>query len=102
MTWNGNGPGYQEIPFAYNAAGTDINHGTPAGINRYVATYNLSPFKNDLQSDRLHWDFKYTDLPFGMSLNYLGGFDNTRLDNSAAYDNLANNTAATSMGSSIP
>jgi iron complex outermembrane receptor protein len=102
LTWNGNGPGYEEIPFAYNAAGTDISHDTPAGINRYIATYNLSPFKNDLQSDRLHWDFKYTNLPFGMSLNYLGGFDNSRLNNSAAYDNLANNTAATFDGIEHP
>jgi iron complex outermembrane recepter protein len=102
LTWNGNGPGYEELPFVYNAAGTDISHNTPATLNRYIAAYNLSPFKNDLQSDRLHWDFKYTDLPFGMSLSYLGGFDNTRLNNSAAYDNLGNNTAATFDGIEHP
>jgi iron complex outermembrane receptor protein len=28
----GNGPGFQIYPFAYNAAGTDISHTTPAGI----------------------------------------------------------------------
>ena len=101
LTWNGNGPGYEEIPFVYNAAGTDINHTTPAGVNRYIATYNLSPFKNDLELPPA-LDLKYTDLPFGMSLNYLGGFDNSRLTTRTPSTTWATTPRRPSMGSSIP
>jgi iron complex outermembrane recepter protein len=73
----GAGGGYSEIPFVENEAGTDISHNTPPGLNPYESN-GLTPFTQDLTSYRLHWDFKYTNLPWDMSLNYLGGFDSTR------------------------
>jgi iron complex outermembrane recepter protein len=84
----GAGGGYNEIPFVENAARTDIVHNTPPGINPYESN-GLTPFMLDLTSYRLHWEFKYTNLPWDMSLTYLGGFDNTHAIDQEDLDNIA-------------
>lgn len=90
----GAGAGYDEIPFVWNATHTDISRNAPAGINPYESN-GLEPFRQDLSDYRLHWEFKYANLPWNMSVTYLGGYDNTRLNNQEDLDNLAALTPAT-------
>jgi iron complex outermembrane recepter protein len=90
----GAGAGYDEIPFVENAAGTDISHNLPPGIKPFESN-GLEPFKQDLTDYRLHWQFKYTDLPYDMTLTYLGGYDNTTLNNQEDLDNIATLSPAT-------
>jgi iron complex outermembrane recepter protein len=74
---NGGGVGqsYQEIPFQYNAAGTDILHTMPAGIS--PSGYStLAQFSQRLTDYRLHWEFNES-LPGDMTLTYVGGYDYT-------------------------
>lgn len=90
----GNGTGYDEIPFVWNAMHTDISHDTPPGIDP-SSSIGLEPFRQDLVDYRLHWEFEYAALPWGTTLTYLGGYDNTSLNNQEDLDNLAAMTPAT-------
>lgn len=92
---SGYGAGYQQIPFTWNAAHTDISHALPAGIDSQTAANNLEPFRQDLTDYRLHWEFKYANLPWDMTLTYLGGYDETTLSNQEDLDNLASGKPAT-------
>ena len=85
----GNGAGYEQLPYVWNAAHTDISHNPPAGINPTTNLLGLEPFRQDLTDYRLHWEFKLTRLPWGMAATYLGGYDKTTLNNQEDLDNVA-------------
>jgi iron complex outermembrane receptor protein len=97
----GNGPGFQLYPFAYNAAGTDILHTTPAGIGPNNS-YGVTPFSLNIRDYRFHWEFKETSLPWDMSLTYLGGYDATVFTQFEDLDNLAAGTRAKFGGTNTP
>jgi iron complex outermembrane receptor protein len=90
----GNGAGYEQLPYAWNGAHTDISHNLPAGINSTTNLLGLEPFLQDLTDYRLHWEFKLTSLPWGMAATYLGGYDKTTLNNQEDLDNLAAHSPA--------
>jgi iron complex outermembrane recepter protein len=71
----GTGQSYQELPFQYNGANTDILHSTPAGINPNSYS-TLTPFSQSLLDYRLHWEFNYR-LPLDLTVTYVGGYDYT-------------------------
>jgi iron complex outermembrane receptor protein len=91
----GNGAGYEQLPYVWNATHTDISHNLPAGINPTTNELGLEPFLQDLTDYRLHWEFKLTSLPWGMAATYLGGYDKTTLNNQEDLDNVATNSPAT-------
>jgi len=90
----GVGATYQQIPYVFNAAHTDISHNLPAGINSQSFS-SREPFSQDISDYRLHWEFNYSDLPWDMTLTYLGGYDETIFNHQEDLDNLAANFAAT-------
>lgn len=98
----GNGAGYEELPYVWNATQTDISHNTPAGINPRTDPLGLEPFLNDLTSYRLHWDFELSALPWNLTLTYLGGYDKTTLLHQEDLDNLAADSPAVFIGREKP
>jgi len=101
MNVGGNGPGFQIYPFVYNAAGTDIIHSTPGGIGPRNS-YGQVPFSLNIRDDRLHWEFADKNLPWGMTLTELGGYDDTTIKQFEDLDNLATNTPADFGGLNYP
>jgi len=96
----GNGPGFQIYPFAFNAAGTDISHSTPAGIGPQSSA-GLTPFSLSIRDYRLHGEFTQT-LPWDMTLTYLGGYDATIFKQFEDLDNLATGKRANFGGRNDP
>jgi iron complex outermembrane receptor protein len=97
----GNGPGFQLYPFVFNAAGTDISHYTPPGIGPQ-SSYGLTPFSLSIKDYRLHWEFTQAQLPWDMTLTYLGGYDATTFKQFEDLDNLATQKRANFGGENDP
>ena len=97
----GNGPGFQLYPFAFNAAGTDISHNTPPGIGPHSSS-GLTPFSLSIKDYRLHWEFTQAQLPWDMTLTYLGGYDATTFKQFEDLDNLATQKRANFGGENDP
>jgi iron complex outermembrane recepter protein len=101
LSVGGNGPGFQLYPFAFNTAGTDISHTTPAGIGPRIS-YGLEPFSLNIRDFRLHWEFNVTKLPWDMALTYLGGYDDTVFTQFEDLDNLSSGKRANFGGKNSP
>jgi iron complex outermembrane receptor protein len=84
----GTGPTFQELPFASNATGTDINRSVlPAGVYPGDGWSTLVPFVQNIDDYRLHWELSYL-LSGHLTLTYVGGYEDIDYRFRQSQDNL--------------